>query len=174
MKCREAQNNGLGVLSTGEALLAALVLNRADWLAKMGYTIAEALDRVDTDAIALVPTAARMIAEANSVMGRAQSGAREEAALTDLSSESAYGDVNAKLVTYGNAPGYRDVSLIFDMQRFESPKVHRVRLHVNTEDSLSILRHIVDVNRVAWDGGKPIDGKTEERPLWLERLYPAP
>ena len=29
-KCRDAQNGGWGVLSTGEKLAAALVLNRAD------------------------------------------------------------------------------------------------------------------------------------------------
>ncbi|MEA9574589.1 hypothetical protein [Xanthomonas campestris] len=36
-------------LSTGEALTAALVLNRHDWLADMGYTVAQALDRIDAD-----------------------------------------------------------------------------------------------------------------------------
>ena len=43
MKVREAANGGIGHLSTGEALAAALVLNHADWLAKMGDTISEAL-----------------------------------------------------------------------------------------------------------------------------------
>ncbi|ATS38027.1 MULTISPECIES: hypothetical protein [Xanthomonas] len=38
-----------GPLSTGEALTAALVLNRHDWLAEMGYTIAQVLDRIDSD-----------------------------------------------------------------------------------------------------------------------------
>jgi hypothetical protein len=33
--------------STGERLAVALALNRPDWLASMGYTIAEAIDRVD-------------------------------------------------------------------------------------------------------------------------------
>ncbi|KFA26349.1 hypothetical protein [Xanthomonas vasicola] len=44
-----ARTGGPGPLSTGEALTAALVLNRHDWLAEMGYTIAEALDRIDSD-----------------------------------------------------------------------------------------------------------------------------
>ncbi|MCC5052040.1 hypothetical protein [Xanthomonas campestris] len=44
-----ARMGGPGHLSTGEALTAALVLNRHDWLAEMDYTIAEALDRIDTD-----------------------------------------------------------------------------------------------------------------------------
>ncbi|MEB1626257.1 hypothetical protein VDR09_10145 [Xanthomonas campestris pv. campestris] len=46
-----ARMGGPGPLSTGEALTAALVLNRHDWLAEMDYTIAEALDRIDTDTV---------------------------------------------------------------------------------------------------------------------------
>jgi hypothetical protein len=37
-----------GYLSTGEAVTAALVLNRADWLKQLGYTLAEAVNRLDT------------------------------------------------------------------------------------------------------------------------------
>lgn len=40
-----------GHLSTGEALTAALVLNRHDWLADMDYTTAQALDRIDSDTV---------------------------------------------------------------------------------------------------------------------------
>ncbi|KGR40819.1 hypothetical protein [Xanthomonas vasicola] len=46
-----ARMGGPSPLSTGEALTAALVLNRADWLAEMDYTIAEALDRIDPDTV---------------------------------------------------------------------------------------------------------------------------
>lgn len=35
------------VQSTAEKVAVALVLNRADWLARMGWTIAEAIDRTD-------------------------------------------------------------------------------------------------------------------------------
>ena len=38
-----------GALSTGEALAAALILNRPEWLANMRYTICEAIDRLDGD-----------------------------------------------------------------------------------------------------------------------------
>jgi hypothetical protein len=172
MKTRDANSGGINAMSTGEALAAALVLNRPDWLASMGYTIAQALDRVDADTIALIPVAARMVANANDVIAQAQAAARDEVAMEDLGGGAEEVDVNAKLITYGNAPGYRDVTLIFDLQRFESTKTHRVRMHVNTEDGLTILRHIIDVNRVAWDGQNPIDGKGEVRPRWLDRLYP--
>lgn len=50
-----------GHLSTGEALTAALVLNRGDWLARMGYTMAEAIDRVDGDTLPLLRDAERIV-----------------------------------------------------------------------------------------------------------------
>ncbi|RUV66769.1 hypothetical protein EOA50_30060, partial [Mesorhizobium sp. M1A.F.Ca.IN.020.30.1.1] len=40
-KARDAKHGGFGVLSTGEKLAAALVLNRPDWLAEMNYTLTE-------------------------------------------------------------------------------------------------------------------------------------
>jgi hypothetical protein len=60
-KARDAKNGGFGVLSTGEKLAAALTLNRADWLADMDYTIAEAIERVGAQWIALIPDAARIL-----------------------------------------------------------------------------------------------------------------
>ncbi|MFC0155089.1 hypothetical protein ACFFJ4_16140 [Xanthomonas dyei] len=56
-----ARMGGPGPLSTGEALTAALVLNRADWLAKMDYTIAEALDRIDSDTLQHLQEAERVL-----------------------------------------------------------------------------------------------------------------
>ncbi|WP_349811630.1 hypothetical protein ABQ179_016750 [Xanthomonas dyei] len=56
-----ARMGGPGPLSTGEALTAALVLNRADWLAEMDYTIAEALDRIDSDTVQHLRDAERVL-----------------------------------------------------------------------------------------------------------------
>ncbi|MCC5043160.1 MULTISPECIES: hypothetical protein [Xanthomonas] len=50
-----------GPLSTGEALTAALVLNRHDWLADMGYTAAQALDRIDSDTVQHLRDAERVL-----------------------------------------------------------------------------------------------------------------
>lgn len=58
-KCMDAKAGGFDVLSTGEKVAAALVLNRPDWLAQMGYTLAEAIDRVGPDWLALIPAVAR-------------------------------------------------------------------------------------------------------------------
>lgn len=47
-KARNARDGGHDswrVQSTGEKVTVALILNRADWLAEMDYTIAEAIER---------------------------------------------------------------------------------------------------------------------------------
>ena len=44
-----------------EKLAAALVLNRADLLASMKFTIAEAIERVGPDWLRLIPRVARLI-----------------------------------------------------------------------------------------------------------------
>lgn len=54
-KIRDAKNRNLGMLSTGEALIAALVLNRNDWLSDMGYTVAQALERIGPSWAARIP-----------------------------------------------------------------------------------------------------------------------
>lgn len=61
-KSRDDKHGGFGVLSTGEKLATALVLSRADWLASMDYTMAEAIDRVVPASWALIPEAARPLA----------------------------------------------------------------------------------------------------------------
>lgn len=62
-KSRAAAKGGLGVLSTGEKLAAALVLNRPDWLRDMDYTVAEAIDRVGRDWLAQIPQASRILGD---------------------------------------------------------------------------------------------------------------
>lgn len=61
-KSRAARDGRFGVLSTGEKLAAALTLNRADLLAEVNYTMAEAIDRVGRDWLARIPEAARILA----------------------------------------------------------------------------------------------------------------
>lgn len=51
LSCARAASKyrGPGPLSTGEALAASIVLNKPAWIKSMGYTLAEAIDRVDDD-----------------------------------------------------------------------------------------------------------------------------
>ena len=70
-KSRAARDGHFGVLSTGEKLAAALVLNRADLLASVNYTMAEAIERVGADWLARIPEAARVLEYEAEVAGGA-------------------------------------------------------------------------------------------------------
>jgi hypothetical protein len=65
-KARDAKRGGhdaWAVQSTGEKVAAALVLNRAEWLQEIQYTIAEAIDRSGVEWVAMIPQVARQLAE---------------------------------------------------------------------------------------------------------------
>ena len=65
-KARNAMRCGRGawaVQSTGEKVAVALVLNRADWLEEIGYTIAEAIERAGQVWVSMIPEIARQLAE---------------------------------------------------------------------------------------------------------------
>jgi hypothetical protein len=64
IKAREAKKGGRNawaVMSTGEKVAVALVLNRADWLASIDYTLAEAIERTGAEWLALVPQIAKSL-----------------------------------------------------------------------------------------------------------------
>lgn len=65
-KSQDAKRGGheaWAVQSTGERVAVALVLNRADWLVEMDYTIAEAIDRSGSEWVAIIPQVARQLRE---------------------------------------------------------------------------------------------------------------
>ena len=65
-KSRDAKRGGheaWSVQSTGEKVAVALVLNRADWLSTIQYTIAEAIERSGIEWVAKIPQVARQLAE---------------------------------------------------------------------------------------------------------------
>ncbi len=65
-KARDAKAGGRdawSVQSTGEKLAVAMVLNRPDWIASMGYTLAEAIGRIDSDWLDLIPKVKRALEE---------------------------------------------------------------------------------------------------------------
>lgn len=168
-KTRDAAAGGINMLSTGEALAAALVLNRSDWLANLGYTIPQALDRIGPEWAALVPVAAKMIDQANATLAVVAKTARDESALSTLSAADGDVDVIADLITYGNAPGYRDVSFTIDVRRFGAPTKHRLCVQVGAQDGETMARHLIEVHRLAWSDRGPIDIKPgEQRPRWID------
>ena len=65
-KARDAKRGGhdaWAVQSTGEKVGVALVLNRADWLAEMQYTLPEAIHRSGQDWVSVIPQVARQVTE---------------------------------------------------------------------------------------------------------------
>lgn len=65
-KSRDAKRGGhdiWSVQSTGEKVAVALVLNRADWLTEIDYTIPEAIERSGVEWVAIIPQVARQLAE---------------------------------------------------------------------------------------------------------------
>lgn len=67
-KAHDAKQGGRdawAVQSTGEKVAVALVLNRADWLASIDYTLAEAIERAGPEWVALIPAIARELSDAD-------------------------------------------------------------------------------------------------------------
>jgi hypothetical protein len=67
-KARDAKRGGRDAWccqSTGERVAVALVLNRAGWLAEMGYTLAEAVDRAGPSVTPLLLTMQRTLQNEN-------------------------------------------------------------------------------------------------------------
>jgi hypothetical protein len=65
-KSRDAKCGGhdaWAMQSTGEKVAVALVLNRADWLEQIQYTLAEAIERSGVEWVAMIPQVARQLAE---------------------------------------------------------------------------------------------------------------
>jgi predicted acetyltransferase len=65
-KSRDAKRGGRdawGMQSTGEKVAVALVLNRADWLTEIDYTISEAIERSGMEWVANIPQVARQLTE---------------------------------------------------------------------------------------------------------------
>lgn len=176
-KTRDAvASGGPGALSTGEALAAALILNRPDWLAEMNYTIAEALARIGPDWAQLIPAAAKQFRKEIEDAARNAAAKARQAQLDQFTAQQQADDTtiecSARFVTHGSAPGYRDVYLTFDLQPIEdAPRsVMRTHIRVHPDDAESIVRAITEVHRFAWRNGKPIDLKeNEQRPQWIDR-----
>jgi hypothetical protein len=173
---RRAALGRVGVLSTGERLAAALVLNRVDWLDE--YTIAEALDRIGESWASLIPEAARQLGReidaANDKTAKQSRQAQTDSFLASVDENETL-DVNASLNTEGYTPGYRSASFTFDLSPVGSKSVRRVCLHINSaQDTESMLLHLKQIHRSAWDnhrGAPPLDVKPDEkRPVWVSRL----
>lgn len=176
-KSRHAAAGGFGVLSTGEQLAAALVLNRPDWLARMNYTLAEAIERVGADWLALIPQAARQIADETEYAAQQAEIERADAILEQPTLTQAQGgspdrepDFSASYVSCWQSPGYRNVAFVLDMTADGSSRTHRVRVRIRPEDAEPIIGDLTSAHRAAWRDpqSRPLDVEPgEERPDWI-------
>ncbi len=172
-----AARNGYGTLSTGEALAAALILNDHAILTDRGMTIAEALDRVGPEWVALIPTASkRVLAQLDDVEQTRQHARKEEAdqKFVGFAADGEPIDLEARFVTHGDAPGYRDAYITLKLaplgSKMDGPRAVTATVRLNAVDSAKVAQSIIDIHRLAWRPGyRPIDAKeTETRPSWLD------
>lgn len=173
--------DGPGPLSLGEALAAALVLNRPDWLADKGYTIAQALDRLDDGDADLLPRAEKLWRTEREAQSEVASIATRANQVADLFGNNCSDKtvdeplhLTSQLVTYGEAPGYRDASLVFDVSVVGvgvPPGNYRINLRIRPQDAEPIVSHLLNVHRSAWRiDRRPLDAKDDEsRPTWIDR-----
>ena len=175
-KTREAAADGPGALSTGEALVAALVLNRPDWLIAMNYTIAEAIDRIGSEWVKLIPAAANQFKQESDAAAYEDAMKEHRAQMAKFSgmreTEDEILEFAAKFVSSGSAPGYRDVYLTLDLEPIgdEPRQTMRTRLALRPQDGETVVREITEVHRFAWRRGAPIDTSPgEARPSWLDK-----
>ncbi|MGL4965431.1 MAG: hypothetical protein ACRC67_29685 [Inquilinus sp.] len=172
-KARTAADGSFGVHSTGEKLVVALLLDRPDWLAEMDYTLADAIERVGPEWARLIPAAARQVENERRQAASAAAERTQEVKADALTRENAPDDTirfAATLVTWGDAPGYRDVEFVFDLKPTGAPTLPSLRasIRIRPEDGEQVVRHVKAVHRFAWERGEPIDVRPgEKRPTWI-------
>ncbi|MCK7552787.1 hypothetical protein [Marinobacter goseongensis] len=171
-----AARKGYGTLSTGEALAAALILNDHAVLADRGMTIPEALDRIGPDWSALIPEASkRVAAQLDDVEQTRRQVKKQEAdqRFVDFAEDGEPVELEAKFITYGEAPGYRDAYLTLKLvplgSEMDGPKTVTATVRLDAIDSAKVAQSIIDIHQLAWRAGhRPIDAnETETRPGWL-------
>ena len=168
-KSRHAAAGGFGVLSTGEKLAAALVLNRPDWLARMNYTLAEAIERLGAKWLALIPQAAKQLADEAEFAAQQAETERADAILKQLLPDREP-DFSASYVSCWQSPGYRNVAFVFDMTADGSSRTHRVWVRIRPDDAESIVGDLTHAHRAAWRDphGRPLDAEPgEQKPGWI-------
>lgn len=165
-KSLAAARGDYGVLSQGERLAAALVLNRPDWILEEGYTLSRCIERVGADWMRLIPEAARRVAAILLESAEALDKARVAAAIASMNGQAREQDqtvdFNATLTTHSNAPGYRDVSLVFELHQYRTNATMKAELFIKRKDAQRIFLHIRDVHRFAWRNDAPIDKEPGE------------
>ncbi|WP_422664273.1 hypothetical protein [Steroidobacter sp.] len=75
--------------------------------------------------------------------------------------------MQAKVITIGNAAGYREMELTVEIM--ENGKPRRVKLCFNADDSTYIVCAFLRAQALAWNNHVPLDAEPHEkaRPRWV-------
>lgn len=138
--------------------------------------IAEAIDRIGAEWANLVPTVACEFDRDAQEAAYATAERARSAKLDQLAGQQRRDgelDFSAKLITYGDAPGNRDVSLTLDLEPIDSDRGPTIRacIRLNAKDGEEVAGHVKHVHEFAWNrsGGRPLDAQpNEQRPCWIE------
>lgn len=78
------------------------------------------------------------------------------------------GRFEARVKRYGDAPGYRDVTLVLGLGENENTEI---AVHLSRCASVDVMLHIAYVHAFCWSGGRgPLDAdEGERRPSWLDQ-----
>ncbi|MFL9611115.1 hypothetical protein ACKF11_13600 [Methylobacillus sp. Pita2] len=154
-------------LSTGEFLLAAIVLDRGDWLKEWGYTMSQALGRLDKEWIPLLQNIESAFSATSQIIKDSQAAATSATALLALEPNIHY---DAAYVTHADSPGYRDIEITLDVTVSESKPPHRLALRLDAQQGQKVLDAIQGVHRFAWNrAGGPLDAYPGElSPSWSQ------
>jgi len=73
----------------------------------------------------------------------------------------------ATLITYGNAPGYRDASVTVEV--VDGGKRRQLELVLSPEATETLCREFLRYHSLAWHRDRPLDAKPHEqtRPAWV-------
>jgi hypothetical protein len=78
--------------------------------------------------------------------------------------------IQAKVITYGNAPGYRDFSVTIEItDPWNGGRTRQIELALSADDSTSICRAMLRTQSLAWHRDRPLDALPHEqkRPTWI-------
>jgi hypothetical protein len=163
--------------STGEKLAVAPAMNCPEWIAEMGDSMAEAIERIGPTWLGYAPKIAKQIvinyedlselANKDEDMREAVRQTKDEKLAKEATVEpNSVLDFFTKLVFCNSAYGTREADLVFDLENVSLCSRHTIRanLRLRPEDGETIVKHITEVHREAWreEENKPADARLGE------------
>lgn len=146
-KVHEAMDLGIEGMSVSEGLMCALVLNRFDWLSNRGYTIAQALGRIDEAWVSLIPKAAarlRSPSQSFEVIGPSSEVNGVDVRFTAGTNDV---DLRAKLVDCFLDGNSGQATFVFDVCKSDGVRTYRLHVRICYRDSETIVQQILSIKQ---------------------------